>query len=155
MPWILKWEGETFEHDPNDSGGATKFGIDQASHPTEDIRHLTKERATEIYWASYWIPLHCDDLPAQVGEIVMNIGVNCGKSRAARWIQHAVHTLEDGVIGHWTIQAANNSLEYTAAILLKRTEEHYRDIGKGRLARYLKGWLNRNNDLYAYLGIPR
>src|SRR6266436_4597543 len=68
MPWILDWEGRIFENDPDDPGGATKFGIDQRSHPNVDIRNLTESQALDIYW-SEWIRDGCDKLSSPYAEV--------------------------------------------------------------------------------------
>lgn len=153
MPWLLQWEGETYENDPDDPGGATKYGIDQRSHPNEDIRNLTKERAYEIYFSEYWTRMRCDQLPRMVGEVCMNIGVNAGKSRAGKWLQAIVGADVDGIIGAGTVRATlrMDRPEWISELLIRRTEEHYRSIARGRLAKFLKGWLNRNNSLREYL----
>lgn len=150
--WLLKWEGTVFENDPDDPGGATKFGIDQRSHPKEDIRNLTRERAAEIYWTEYWTKCRAHEMPAKLGEVVANIAVNAGHGRASKWLQTIVGTLPDGIIGKATLEAvARWNPDQLAKALLDRTEEHYRSIAKGRLAKFLKGWLNRNNDLRALI----
>lgn len=151
IPFIFKWEGG-YDNDPDDPGGETKYGIDKRSHPNEDIRNLTRERAQEIYFEEYWKVAKCELLPPHVGEVVMNIAANCGHTRAARWLQNIVNATPDGVIGPRTLDAAKaRNPSYTTNALLERTEEHYRSIGHGRQAKYLKGWLNRNNDLRAFL----
>lgn len=150
MPFIFEWEGG-YDNDPDDPGGETKYGIDKRSHPNEDIKNLTKARATEIYWESYWLPTHSEDFPKGAGEVVMNIGVNAGNGRAAKWLQQAVGVAADGAIGPKTIAAATSFTGDLAQILLDRTEEHYRSIARGRLAKFLKGWLNRNNALRKYV----
>ena len=120
-----------------------------------DIRNLTEQQAREIYFASYWTPLRCEELPPKVGEVVMNIGVNCGKSRAARWLQQSFGVEADGIIGPVTLSMAKHyPPDVKASQLLYRTEFHYREIGRGKLAKYLRGWLNRNNDLRAFLNVP-
>lgn len=152
--WLLKWEGVVFENDPDDPGGCTKFGIDQRSHPKEDIRKLTKERAAEIYWNEYWTRCRAHEMPAKVGEVVANIAVNAGHGRASRWLQELVGAVPDGVIGQKTLAAVwqfNHAA--LAELLLTRTEQHYRSIAKGRLAKFLSGWLNRNNDLRKFIGV--
>jgi len=151
FPFIVKWEGSAFEDDPDDSGGATKYGIDQRSHHNVDIRHLTEEQAKQIYWGSYWTKVHADDLPKGVGEVCMDIGVNNGTGRASKWLQQEVGTTPDGVIGPKTIQAAMLKGPSVADALLDRREEFYRDIAVGRMQKYLKGWLNRNNDLRRFV----
>ena len=150
--WLLKWEGVVYENDPDDPGGATKFGIDQRSHPKENIRNLTRERAAEIYWEEYWTRCHAHELPSGVGEVLANIAVNAGHGRASKWLQAIVGVTVDGKIGPLTLAAAKaeSPIELSAA-LLASTELHYRSIAKGKLAKYLKGWLNRNNDLRKFI----
>lgn len=150
--WLMRWEGEVYENDPDDPGGATKYGIDQRSHPNEDIRHLTRERAKEIYRVEYWNAVHADDLPAGLGEVVADIGVNNGKSRAARWLQQAVGVNADGVIGPRTLAAAQKGNKHQFIIsLINRRAEFYREIARGKQAKFLRGWLNRNRDLERFI----
>lgn len=153
MPFIFKWEGG-YDNDPDDPGGETKYGIDKRSHPHEDIKNLTIERAQEIYFKEYWERNRCEELPPKVGEVVMNIAVNAGSGRASKWLQQFAGTTPDGVIGPKTIAAATEKGTCLAGSLLDRMEAHYRSIARGRLAKFLKGWLNRNNDLRDYLGNP-
>lgn len=145
--WLLKWEGTVFEHDPDDPGGATKFGIDQRSHPKENIRTLTRERAAEIYMSEYWRKCYAHELPLGVGEVVANIAVNCGHSRAATWLQSTVGAKVDGVIGPLTVKrVATVDPRVVVKELIARTERHYRSIANGKMSKFLKGWLNRNAD---------
>lgn len=150
--WLLKWEGTVFENDPDDPGGATKFGIDQRSHPNENIRSLTKERAADIYWNEYWTRSQAHLMPLGVGEVVGNIAVNAGLGRAAKWLQADVGAVVDGQIGSQTLKAvASHDPVKLANQLLQQTENHYRAIAKGSLAKFLRGWLNRNNDLRSFI----
>ena len=151
--WLLKWEGTVFENDPDDPGGKTRYGIDQRSHPHEDIRNLTKERAAEIYWNDYWLRSKANLMPLGVGEVVANIAVNAGLGRASKWLQRDVGMqVIDGVIGPKTIAAVNATNPVMLANqLLQDTEVHYRAIAKGSLAKFLRGWLNRNNDLRDFI----
>lgn len=146
MPFIFAWEGG-YDNDPDDPGGETKYGIDKRSHPGEDIKNLSEGRAREIYWKEYWLKAKCDQLPPRCGEVVMNIAVNAGHGRAAKWLQQALGVAADGIIGSRTLEAAALYTGDLSAKLLDRTEEHYRSISRGKLAKFLKGWLNRNNAL--------
>lgn len=146
MPFVFEWEGG-YDNDPDDPGGETKYGIDKQSHPNEDIKNLTRERAQEIYWESYWQPLHCDEFPPMAGEVAMNIGVNAGKARAVKWSQEIVGVTPDGSLGPKTLAAIRTFSGPLAKALLDRTEIHYRSIAHGKLAKFLAGWLNRNNAL--------
>lgn len=147
FPFIIKWEGSVYEDDPDDPGGATKYGIDQRSHPNVDIRNLTLAGAEQIYWDSYWTKVRADELPVGVGEVCMDIGVNNGTGRAAKWLQQLCGVDADGVIGPRTIEAVTIKGPSLANDLLDRREAFYREIGTGRMSKYLKGWLNRNDDL--------
>lgn len=150
--WLIPNEGSVFEDDPDDPGGATKFGIDQRSHPNVNIRTLQRFQAQEIYWNDYWLKVGADKLKPGVAEVVCDIGVNNGTARAARWLQEIVGTIQDGIIGPITIMQANKiAASDISSILLNRRESFYKEIARGRQAKYLKGWLNRNHDLREYV----
>lgn len=151
FPFIIKWEGSSYEDDPDDTGGATHFGIDQRSHPNVDIKNLTLEGAKQIYWNSYWLKVQADLLPRQVGEVVMDIAVNNGISRASRWLQQFCSVKQDGIIGSVTLEAANRIGKVLATDLLFCREHFYKSIAKGSQAKFLRGWLNRNNDLQQWI----
>lgn len=151
--FLWEWEGTTYEDDPDDRGGATKFGIDQRSHPDVDIRNLTDEQAKEIYRKDYWARVKGGELPEKIAIVVMDIAVNNGSGRAIKWLQSVVGAVVDGVIGPKTIEAAQNAGIAEAKALLDRRENFYRDIAKGRQAKFLKGWLNRNNALRKLIGV--
>lgn len=152
--WLMKWEGEVFENDPSDSGGATKFGIDSASHPGVNIFALTREKAKIIYHEEYWGAVHADELPAPLDWIMTDIAVNNGRSRAAKWLQIIVGADPDGILGKKTLAAvAAQPAPSIAKALLARREAFYRSIARGSQVKFLKGWLNRNNDLAKVTGM--
>jgi lysozyme family protein len=155
VAFVLGWEtvfdrrgNPVTENDPDDPGGLTKFGIDQRSHPHIDIRALTRSQAEAIYHRDYWLPVRAHELPVPVGEVLFDIAVNNGKSRAARWLQEALGVEQDGFIGPITLKAACavNPVEL-AQRLVARRERFYRSIARGGKAKFLKGWLNRNGAL--------
>lgn len=156
LDFVLKWEtvfdakgNPIAEHDPDDPGGLTKFGIDQRSHPNVDIRRLTKADASAIYHRDYWLPVRADDLPFPVGEVVFDIAVNNGKSRAAKWLQQILGVPQDGYIGPVTLDAVSQANPHTvAARLIAKRSGFYKAIARGRKAKFLKGWLNRNEGLH-------
>jgi lysozyme family protein len=51
---LLNREGG-YVNNPNDRGGATKFGISQASYPSLNIATLTRPEAEKIYYNNYWL----------------------------------------------------------------------------------------------------
>jgi lysozyme family protein len=128
IPWIFKWEGTVFENDPDDPGGATKFGIDQRSHLTVDIKNLTENEATEIYWKE-WIDCGCDHLSPPLDWVYFNACVNCGKGRASTFLKQC---------------------NLNASKFLDSQELFYRRLAEARPSsmKYLKGWLARTEDLH-------
>ena len=91
-------------------------------------------------------------MPSGVGEVVGNIAVNAGHSRAAKWLQAIVGTTQDGIIGNKTLEALSKfQPDLVATMLIQRTEQHYRSIAKGKLAKFLNGWMNRNDDLRKFI----
>lgn len=159
LDFVLEWEtvfdrrgNPIAENDPDDPGGLTKFGIDQRSHPSVDIRSLTKETAAAIYHRDYWLSIRGHELPFPVGEVVFDIAVNNGKSRAAQWLQEALGVNMDGFIGPVTLAAARNADPTDlASKLTVRRAGFYRSIARGKKAKFLKGWLNRNEGLKRFV----
>ena len=134
LPFIFEWEGG-YGNDPDDPGGETKYGIDKRSHPKENIRALTKDRAREIYWTDYWRDNGIDEIPFPLGEVQFNCNVNCGAGRTAK-----------------ILAAIPNK---TAADFLDEQDAFYRRLANARprSAKYLKGWLNRTTALRKKLGL--
>lgn len=130
MPFIFEWEGEAFENDPDDPGGATKFGIDQRSHPGVDIRNLTKDEALAIYWKE-WNDDGCEPMPSPYAEVFFNCAVNMGLGRAQGF---------DKLIP---------GADWNA--FLNFQEGYYRGLANNHknFQKYLKGWLNRTEALRA------
>ncbi len=138
-----------YENDPDDPGGETKFGIDKRSHPDINIKTLTRQKAKEIYYSDYWLPVAADKLKPKTAWAVVDCGVNCGKGRAIKWLQESVGTRQDGIIGPLTIKAANE-LDDTdlARMIVNRREQYYKDLNKqARFKKFYKGWINRNESL--------
>lgn len=151
--WLIPWEGEVYENHPNDPGQATRYGIDQRSHPDVNIRTLTKAGAKAIYLSDYWRPVAADRLPPRTSWAVMDAGVNCGKTRAIKWLQALRGVRVDGVIGPITVAAAwQTDDRILAQSMLARREAYYRSLAtQARFRVFLRGWLNRNNSLKAAL----
>ncbi len=135
IPFIFKWEGG-YDNDPDDPGGETKYGIDKRSHPHEDIKSLTKERAATIYRVHYWDGFHCEHMPAPMGEVYFNCCINCGSGRASQFLRIASDT--------------------DPARFLDAQDAFYARLAAARPAskKYLKGWLNRTADLRKFLSLP-
>ena len=114
--------------DPNDSGGETNFGITiavaRAFGYVGTMRDLPRQTAFDIYTAKYWDSVRAEGLAAlseRVAEEVVDTGVNCGPSRAGRFLQRALNVFNkraklypdlkvDGNIGPATIKALRGYL---------------------------------------------
>ena len=133
IPWLFKWEGTTYENDPDDAGGETKYGIDKRSHSHVNIRDLTAGEAASIYWTEY-LNLHCDQYPPPMDWIFFNACVNCGIDRAVKLMRGS---------------AANPAKFLDLQNMFYRTLAHSRPSSM----KYLKGWLARTEDLRKICGL--
>lgn len=113
---LLQHEGGYVDH-PRDPGGATNYGITQATLSAwrgkrvskSDVRNLTVAEALRIYRARYWDTVQGDLLPAGVDYAVFDFAVNSGPARAAKYLQRIVGASPDGIIGPMTHRAIKNS----------------------------------------------
>lgn len=99
-----------YSNDPRDPGGETMWGITRtvatANGYTGNMAHLDQGTAKAIYRKLYWDAVRADDLPAAVRFSVFDAAVNSGVKQAVKWLQEAVGTADDGVIGPATLTAA-------------------------------------------------
>lgn len=136
------------EHDPSDPGGATRYGIDQRSHPGINIDSLSLSDAVLIY-QSEWDKGCFEEMDAQLGEARFNTRVNAGAGQDKLCddrMDLARH------IEAWSIDVG----QMEASVYIDEVEDFYKKLAaaKPNFARYLKGWLNRLVDLRAYLNLP-
>jgi lysozyme family protein len=122
---ILRREGGYVDH-PADKGGATKYGITQATlaewmgRPAtiDDVKQLTEHEAREIYREQYIVRpgfLGIDN--DAVRALAIDCAVNHGVKRAVQLLQEAARVFTDGIFGPNTKDAVNRM---TAAVLYRR-----------------------------------
>jgi len=153
----LQLEGG-FVNDPADAGGATNFGITQATLASwrgagvsqEDVKRLTKAEACQIYKANYWDSNQCDKLPDSVRGVFFDAAVNGGGGGATKLLQCAIngcggHCIVDGGMGPNTIAEANAVTGDLGQEFSNQREAFYRHIAANNPSqgRFLQGWLNR------------
>jgi lysozyme family protein len=63
----------------------TNYGIAASSHPTIDIRRLTKDQAAGIYRREYWAAADCERLPAGTDLSILDVAVNSGVARGRKY----------------------------------------------------------------------
>jgi lysozyme family protein len=139
--FLMEWEGRSFENDPADPGGATKYGIDQRSHPNVVIRDLTEDKAKEIYEKEWdeQVPsvlLYPSDI------VFFNYCVNTGRGRAVKFLQKALGVDVDGDFGLKTSSAVVGKDPVSLAkSIIDAADAFYVALNKPRFQR---GWLNRD-----------
>lgn len=151
---VIKSEGG-YVNDPLDRGGETNLGVTKAAWmsylkvselPPNAMKELTKDKVKPFYKAMYWDKVCGDDLPSGIDYIAFDFAVNAGAGQSAKFIQRAVGSNADGVIGPVTMEKV---IKTASADLLssftQQREKFYRDIVARRpeQVKFLKGWLAR------------
>lgn len=111
-----------------------------------DMRALTEAEAAAIYRARYWSAVHGDALPAGVGAVVFDFGVNAGTGRAIRLLQATVGAVADGIIGPKTLAAVRALPPGTVIEEFSWGRlEHYCSLGIFRS--FGRGWVRRTTQV--------
>ncbi|WP_288501712.1 glycosyl hydrolase 108 family protein [uncultured Acinetobacter sp.] len=104
---LIKREGG-YVNNPNDRGGATKFGITEAVARTNgfkgNMKDLPLETAKAIYHKNYWSSPRFDQvntLSPSIAEELLDTGVNCGVAFAKPLLQRALNLLNNQGKGGW------------------------------------------------------
>lgn len=163
LDWLLEEEGGWSNH-PADRGGATMYGVTQATYsawrkkkgrPAQSVRKISKEEAKELYNEEYWQAASCDKLPWPISYLTFDAAVNSGVRRAIQWLQTGLHCQPDGVAGSKTLAAAAQAVATgdTASLLRiidARTVFLARLVqSKPSQAAFLLGWWRRTQRLLA------
>ena len=145
---LIAHEGGYVSHE-KDPGGETNFGISKRAYPQIDIKNLTRDAAKELYKRDYWDRAQCDRLPPTLAYLLFDAAVNSGIGQAIRFLQRAIGTADDGVLGPLTLAAVQrfDAESLCARFLGQRLEfmtrlSTFDYFGKGwarRLADQLKG----------------
>jgi lysozyme family protein len=167
--FVQKWEGGAqLTLDPDDPGGATKYGISlrflrnlplqdadlnlDGEITWQDVAALDEEHARGIYRAYFWNRLRLDSMPPVLALALYDTAVNCGRPRAAVWLQAALGVRVDGIVGPATVAAvqAADPHEIIRDVLLARVKHYcHLAIRQEWGEKYIDGWLNRSADLVA------
>ena len=157
---ILLHEGG-YSFDALDPGGETNFGISKRSYPNLNIKALTKQQAIEIYRRDYWNKYRLESYPDSIRLQMFDVTVNSGFKNAVIVLQRSLNRLGmrlvvDGAMGPKTRTALDHSeTSVTDVILLPQyvfIERLYFYnnivINKSSQVKFLRGWINRANDVY-------
>jgi lysozyme family protein len=147
---VLEHEGG-YVNDPNDLGGETNWGITKRFYPDVDIKNLTKEEATKIYYDDYWVKNRVPQLPENLRHIFFDMCVNMGRGTAVKILQRAANNKGknlkvDGGMGPATIKAMNGvEVDRVRAYRVK----YYSDLvtSKPEQDRFYFGWFRRSMEV--------
>ena len=158
LPFVLRWEGG-FVDDPDDPGGRTNKGVTQAVYkawreheglPPRDVARIEDAEVAAIYERNYWRPAQAGTLLRKLDLVQFDTAVNMGVGRAVRILQTTLGCKVDGAFGPDTAAAAAGCDPLAATRRFCDVREGiYRGIVANRpvMAKFLRGWLNRLNDL--------
>lgn len=152
---VLKHEGGWSDH-PADPGGATMKGVTlanfrryvKADATKDDLRKITDAQLATVYRRFYWDAVCGAELPDGVDYAVFDFAVNSGPSRAAKYLQGVVGTVQDGRIGPSTI-AATKALPGEKVIIALCDKRMAFLRGLKTWPTFGKGWASRVSSVRA------
>lgn len=165
VPKIIEYESTRFTNDPDDPGGATKFGISikfagsidldingDGITDIADIIALTLEDATAIYLEHFWTKIGGDLLPRGVAYVAFDESVNQGPYAAIIDMQRSLRVKDDGIFGDKTRMAAH--IQYSAKLINEYCARRMLRYGTTKkFYKYGHGWARRLFDVHNYASV--
>lgn len=103
--FTARWEGGYVNH-PSDPGGATNYGVSlrwlkdidydvngDGFVDINDIKDLSPEIASCLFYNEFWLPLKCPSCPPLVAIALYDSAVNTGNRQAIKLLQRACNAL--------------------------------------------------------------
>lgn len=141
MLHVFKVEGG-YVANLGDGAGATHYGITKVTYPHENIPHLTKRRAGELYHRDFWSPLRADEMSCITSITIFDFAINAGKFRAITVTQHILDLPESGVVTTAMIKAlAMREQRWAFTAYNQQRVVYYQ--GCRQYKKYGKSWLRR------------
>jgi len=154
METVLIFEGKYFAEEK------TNFGIMQTTYDTyrtknhlkkRDVLKITDGEVYDIYYTMYYLPAKCDLLTPAVAFVHFDASINFGVGGAYKLIKRTLGlsykyaTWDDDIL--WLLDDSIDkevALEYIDV----RKEKRYEIVANNKAKKkFLKGWLNRDNQL--------
>jgi lysozyme family protein len=125
--------------------------------PYQDVQQISAPELTTIYKNDFWLPAACDRVRPKLDLVEFDTCANMGRNRAIKILQQAVGAASDGSFGPATQQACDNCNATDAVTQYCSIREAlYRRFAQAPgQAIFLKGWLNRLNDLRVEAGVSQ
>jgi len=141
-------EGGYSDH-PLDPGGATNFGVTQATLSKArgravtkaEVRALSRDEAAAIYRQLYWAPIGGDDLPSGVDVAVFDHAVNSGPAAALRTLRAALGLPLAASLSTTLAASANTRADALVRELCRRRMSFLR--GLRTFPAFGRGWTRR------------
>jgi lysozyme family protein len=154
---ILNQLEKGFVNDPNDPGGATKYGISARSYPKLDIENLTADQAKEIFikdffnpiYAHKWLFINQDLMALHLSAFAFHASVKQSVKAIQKSLNLSIGStlIVDGVMGPKTIQIIDSVTEsvFHEKNIMPKTEGFIQSYytSCANFKDYAKGWLNR------------
>ena len=151
-----------YSNDPKDAGGETLYGIARKKNPNwngwkivDDYKkksgfpkNMSQDQTLvslkdAFYKSEFYDPVKAEFIEDELlAAHVFDFGVNAGIGTSVRRLQRCAGVKEDGVLGPIFLSAINADSKLAAKFISSR-KEYYNSIGHGNNAKFLKGWLNR------------
>lgn len=135
-----------YVNNPKDPGGETNWGITlttaRANGYTGSMRSLTRDQAKAIYAKAFWERAKCDNYDSAIAFQLFDAAVNHGIGNAIRMLQRAVKTLDDGVVGAFTLGAIARKSVFDVLVLFNAERlEFYAKLSTFEV--FGRGWTRR------------
>lgn len=149
-------------NDPDDRGGATQTGVTFATFKNyrrmkgktppslSDLKNITYEEWRDLLFSLFWEKIHAnaignEDVAIMIADWYWGSGIWAIKNT-----QKVLGVTRDGIFGSKTLAAINgwkNGQRDLFYALKAERIAYYKRIAVGSQKKWLKGWLNRVNDL--------
>lgn len=160
---VLKHEG-FFSNDPDDPGGATKYGIslrylkksgkgdfdNDGDVDIDDIKKMSIEDAKRLYKKDWWDKYRYKNISSLfIATKVLDLSVNMGAHQAHQLLQRAVWAVDkkaysikdDGILGDITLSKVDTLNDYVLLPAFRaEAAGFYRSLNR---TKFIRGWLNR------------
>lgn len=145
----------------SDKGGKTMCGVTLSTYSTyrkkkglkkptgDDLKDISYDEWLDILKTMYWDRWHADKISNQsIANLLVDWVWGSGVW-GIKYPQRVLNVVDDGIVGPKTLAAINlNDASTVFAALWRRRKAHFESLAKkpGQGV-FLKGWLNRLNDL--------
>lgn len=160
-PYIKKWEGG-FANDPADRGGATNKGVTIATFEAyckakslpipnvERLKRMTDGEWLDILKTMFWDRWQADKIKSQKLANILVDWVWGSGVYGIKIPQRILGVKQDGIVGNKTLEALNaQDPDKLFQVIYDARKKYLNDIAISRPAnkRFLRGWLNRLEDI--------